>query len=186
MNTPRMLDVHGSPLYQWDRNRQLRIDSVDIDSDFVIHCCHADDSTSLVVTPIIEGDVILVNIPNIVLQKSGFIRVYVVVAGDTIYDRSFYVMARPRPNDYVYTETDVLNYTYLENSKLDKNQGAGNSGKLLFVGKDGKVSVLTLGDGLEIIDNVLCVTSSVVVAEFQLTDEEGNTLTDNDNNVLTI
>lgn len=126
MNTQHMLDVYGSPLYQWDINRQLRIDSVDIGSDFEVHCCHTDDSTSLVVTPIIEDDVILVNIPNILLQRSGFIRVYVVVAGDTIYDRSFYVMARPKPDDYIYTETEVLSYKDIDKRMKVLEDGLGD------------------------------------------------------------
>lgn len=109
-----MVSVYGSPLYQWDRNRQLKIEPGDIGDNFEIHCCHRDDTTSLVVLPIIEGDSVLVNVPNILLQRSGFIRVYVVSEGDTIYDKSFYVMARQKPDDYVYTETEVLSYLGLE------------------------------------------------------------------------
>ena len=105
-----MLCVYGSPLYQWDRNRQLQVNSVDIGTDFEIHCCHKGDSNTLIVPPIIDGDVILVNIPNILLQESGFLRVYVVTNGDTVYDTSLYVMSRPKPDDYVYTETEVLSY----------------------------------------------------------------------------
>lgn len=108
-----MLCVHGSPLYQWDINRQLLIDSADLGSDFVIHCCYTEDSNALVVEPIIDGDKVLVNIPNILLQRFGHLRVYVVVEGDTIYDKTFYVMARPKPDDYVYTETEVLSYKSL-------------------------------------------------------------------------
>lgn len=117
-----MLCVYGSPLYQWDINRQLRIDTVDVHSNFMIHCCHRDDTSTLVVEPIFDGDVILVNIPNILLQRHGNIRVYVVVEGDTIYDTSFYVMARPKPDDYVYTETEILDYRRYE--KIAKEQNA--------------------------------------------------------------
>ena len=109
-----MLCVNGSPLYQWDRNRQLLINSVDIDGEFVVHCCHTEDSTALVVAPQIDGDTILVDIPNILLQRSGYLRVYVVTEGDTIYDNTFYVMSRQKPDDYVYTETEVLSYESLD------------------------------------------------------------------------
>lgn len=108
-----MLCVHGSPLYQWDINRQLLIDSADLGSDFVIHCCYTEDSNAPVVEPIIDGDKVLVNIPNILLQRYGHLRVYVVVEGDTVYDATFYVMARPKPEDYIYTETEVLSYVSL-------------------------------------------------------------------------
>ena len=123
-----MLCVHGSPLYQWDRNRQLLINAVDIDSKFEVHCCHTEDSNALVVVPIIEGDAILVNIPNILLQRSGYLRVYVVTEGDTIYDQTFYVMARQKPDDYVYTETEVLSYSSLEKRIAELEKG-GVSGE---------------------------------------------------------
>lgn len=118
-----MLCVHGSPLYQWDINRQLLIDSADLGSEFVIHCCYTEDSNALVVEPKINGDKVLANIPNILLQRHGNLRVYVVTEGDTVYDATFYVMARPKPDDYVYTETEVLSYVSLSKrmDELEKN-----------------------------------------------------------------
>ena len=118
-----MVIVHGSPLYQWDINRQLLIDSADLGSDFVIHCCYTEDSNALVVEPKTVGDKVLINIPNILLQRFGSLRVYVVTEGDTVYDATFYVMARPKPDDYVYTETEVLSYVTLSKrmDELEKN-----------------------------------------------------------------
>ena len=118
-----MLCVHGSPLYQWDINRQLLIDSAELGSDFVIHCCYAEDSNAPVVEPKRVEDKVLVNIPNILLQRHGHLRVYVVVEGDTVYDATFYVMARPKPDDYVYTETEALSYVSLSKrmDELEKN-----------------------------------------------------------------
>lgn len=113
-----MLCIQGSPLYQWDRNRRLEINAADLGTNFEIHCCHKDDKTVLMVEPIIDGDIVVVNIPNILLQKSGFLRVYIVCDGDTVYDSSFYIMARPKPNDYAYTETEVMTWAQFE-ERLD-------------------------------------------------------------------
>jgi hypothetical protein len=44
------------------------------------------------------------------------------------------------------------------------NYGAENAGKLLYVGDDGKVTVLTLGTGLKIVNGVLTITSAAVTA----------------------
>lgn len=109
-----MLCVYGSPLYQWDINRQIQIDPSAIEGEYEVHCCHKDDSTGLVVTPTITGDVTLVKIPDVLLQRSGFLRVYVVVSGDTVYDQSFYIMARPKPDDYVYTEEELKTWEQLD------------------------------------------------------------------------
>ena len=124
-----MVCVPGSPLYQWDINRQLKI-NIDTEHSFTVHCCHKGDATALVVEPIFEGDGILVNIPNILLQRDGYLRVYVVVEGDTIYDTTLYVMARPKPDDYAYTETDVLTWEALDKriSVLEKGGASGSVG----------------------------------------------------------
>lgn len=121
-----MVIVHGSPLYQWDINRQLLIDSADLGSDFVIHCCYTEDANALVVEPKTVDDKVLVNIPNILLQRFGSLRVYVVTEGDTVYDATFYVMARPKPDDYVYTETEVLSYVSLS-KRMDEFEKNGVS-----------------------------------------------------------
>ena len=47
----------------------------------------------------------------------------------------------------------------IETGGVKEDQGAENAGKLLYVGTDGKVTVLALGEGLEIIDGMLTVTS---------------------------
>lgn len=162
-----MLCINGSPLYQWDRNRQLKIDAVDIHSKFEIHCGHAKDTTTLIVEPIIEGDTILANIPNILLQREGFLRVYVVVSGDTIYDQSFYVIARAKPDDYVYTETEVKSYEALDKRITALEEGGSGSGggtsfkvdETLSL-KDGVLGVNT-ADTVEA-DNTLPITSAAV------------------------
>lgn len=47
----------------------------------------------------------------------------------------------------------------IETGGVKEDQGVENAGKLLYVGTDGKVTVLALGEGLEIIDGMLTVTS---------------------------
>lgn len=150
-----MVCVHGSPLYQWDLNRQLRIDTVDVHSNFVIHCCHKEDMSALVVEPIFDGDVILVNIPNILLQRSGFLRVYVVTEGDTIFDTSLYVIARPKPEGYVYTETEIYTVEKMVEDALIKAKESGD-----FNGEPGYTPVkgidyFTESDKAEMVQSVL-------------------------------
>ena len=121
-----MLCVYGSPLYQWDKNRQLKIDSIDPTTNFTIHCCHKDDLQALIVEPILKEDGIFVNIPNILLQESDIIRVYVVVEEDTIYDTSFFVKARPKPDDYIYEETEILSVQTLVDRGVEEAKKYGD------------------------------------------------------------
>lgn len=160
-----MLCVIGSPLYQWDLDRQVQINTVDVNSEFTVHCCHKGDTTTLVVEPIIEGDTILVNIPNILLQRSGIVRVYVSVQRDTVFDTTFYVLARPKPDDYIYTETEVFTVEKavekaieeaIESGDFKGEKGdKGEDGKDGKDGADGKDYVLTDTDKTEIANEVL-------------------------------
>ena len=161
-----MLCVYGSPLYQWDVNRQLQINPERIVGNATVHCCHKGDASTLVVVPYVVGEMTLVNIPNILLQKSGTIRVYIVCDGDTVFDTALYVVSRPRPDDYVYTETEVLTYASLEKrvSELEK----GGTGGVYFETdeslklENGVLSVNTTND-MEV-DNTLPITSAGVYA----------------------
>lgn len=50
----------------------------------------------------------------------------------------------------------------LSKEKVDKDQGAKNAGKLLYIGADGIVVPLTLGNGLKIENGVLMLTNATV------------------------
>ena len=103
-----MLCIVGSPLYQWDMNRRLKVDSKYLGSEFEVHCCMNGDSSAPVTDIITDGVEVFAKIPNHMLQRSGTLRVYVVIEGDTVYDQSFYVLARPKPEGYIYEESEVL------------------------------------------------------------------------------
>ena len=156
-----MLCLQGSPLYQWDTNRQLKIESVDIGSKFEVHCCMQGDANSLVVEPKIEGDVILVNIPNILLQRYGILRAFVVIEGDTVYDTSLYVIARPKPDDYIYTETEIYTVEKAVETALHEAKESGEfNGKDGADGKDGYtpqkgIDYYTDGEKAELVDTVI-------------------------------
>lgn len=57
------------------------------------------------------------------------------------------------------------------NGYVSVNQGAENSGKLLYIGTDGQLVPLNLGDGLEIVDGVLRITA-VITPETQIVFED--------------
>ena len=59
------------------------------------------------------------------------------------------------------TNEDKVNLEKLSAQKVDKDQGMANAGRLLYVGPDGLVVPLTLGNGLQIVDGVLSVTGVV-------------------------
>ena len=114
----RTMKIIGSPLYQWEIGRQLEIIPIVGMHVNAVHFSHFGDTESLVVKPETENGMIVVDIPNIMLQSGSNIVVYCVsVSADcveTIQECVFSVRERPKPADYVYTETEVLNYATLD------------------------------------------------------------------------
>lgn len=94
--------------YAWDLDRQIIVDDPSI---VEVHFCNRTEDVSLVVE-VVNG---LANVPNILLQSSFDMRVFGYDGKATRYDAVFKVKAKTKPSDYVYTETEIKSYEYLEN-----------------------------------------------------------------------
>ena len=93
--------------YQWDIDRKLIVEDSTIKE---VHFCNKTDECSLVCETFKEGEMILVNVPNILLQTDWKIRVYAFTGDYTKHEACFKVNSRTKPADYVYTETDIKKY----------------------------------------------------------------------------
>jgi len=107
--------------WQWDLNQMLMVENEEINE---VHFCNGTADCSLVCA-INEG---LVNVPNILLQTANDIKVYAVCGDSTIGEQLFKVRARTKPEDYVYTETEVLRYEDLEERITALEQGENIAG----------------------------------------------------------
>lgn len=104
-------------LFQWDINRQIIVSDASIDA---VHYSNRTDDSALVVEVKEENGLRVADIPNILLQESWDINVYGYCDGYyTKQAARIKVNPRTKPESYVYTETEVLNYnTVME--KIDK------------------------------------------------------------------
>lgn len=115
-------------LYQWDINRRVKITGEGNELVSEVHF------GPLVVRPISADGYLTADIPNILLQSADHIKVYLVLTvGKEKYTLGEYelrVIAREKPDDYVYTETEVLRYEALEKrvSELEQSGGGGGTG----------------------------------------------------------
>lgn len=92
--------------YQWDLDRKISVNDKSITQ---LHFTNATTNNALVVVvKDLEADV-----PNILLQESWDIIVYGYDDNHTRYEQRFEVKKRSKPESYVYTETEVLNYNTL-------------------------------------------------------------------------
>lgn len=112
------ITVIGDPLHQWELGRKVRISPwVDLSVDEV-HFAKDGDTEALVVEPKEENGVITAEIPNILLQTTTNIVVYAVQAFEgcekALDSCVLSVTPRPKPANYVYTETETKAYKVLE------------------------------------------------------------------------
>lgn len=132
------IQIEGRALYQWDTDRHVIIVPGRGETVCEVHFASAGQSDALVVPYTSHGALITANIPNILLQSAANIMVYVVAATAngkrTEYSAAFGVAFRPKPSDYVYTETELKNYTALE-SRISALENGG-------VARIGNVTIL--------------------------------------------
>lgn len=101
--------------YQWDLDRKIIVEDSSIKQ---VHFCNRTGECSLVCEVYVEDGLNLADVPNILLQNDWRINVYGYDTNYTKYSDQFDVHPRTKPDSYVYTETEVLNYNTLLN-KMD-------------------------------------------------------------------
>ena len=111
--------------YQWDTERKLIVNDNTCDKVYFSN----DDMEMALTCNIYEVDgVRMVNVPNIILQDAKPLKVHLSMVDNdgrlTTYYEAFHVAPRKKPNGYVYTETEVLNYAYLD-ERLKELEGEG-------------------------------------------------------------
>lgn len=109
--------------YQWDLDRKLIVADDTINQ---VHFCNKTDDCSLVCEVYTENGKRLVNVPNILLQTDWKIRVYGYDTNYTKHYATFGVVARTKPTDYVYTETEVRTWDELNNKIIETKEELDN------------------------------------------------------------
>lgn len=96
--------------YQWDLDRKLIVDDDNITE---VHFCNRTTECALPVRTYREGDLTVVNVPNLILQESFRINVYAYDGEYTKHAARFDVVPRSKPDTYVYTETEIKTWDEL-------------------------------------------------------------------------
>ena len=96
-------------LTQWDKDRKVIVTGFEGGAE--VHFASPGDDHGAYVVELTDGEAA---VPNILLTMAGVINVYVYPADRTVFAAALPVMAREKPDDYIYTETEVLNYKTLD------------------------------------------------------------------------
>lgn len=182
--------IGGRQLYQWDTDRSIEVRLCDGETVNEVHYAHAEDDIAPVVKVQDYDGRMFADIPNILLQRFGTLKVWAVVHTEdgrqTLRNAYLSVRARAKPDDYVYTETEIMDYrkvaedlaavAAIVDGKLDKQQPVADAGKLLYIDSNGEIRPLTLGKGLEIVDGELRVTAAAAEDVEFVADEDGGVM----------
>ena len=113
------LEFDREHLWQWDLNQRLIL--TEVEAGVEVHFSHpfiADLDKALPVYTYEENGVMCADIPNRVLQVSGYFKAYIYESGredeaHTKMSISVDIKEREQPADYIYEETDIVSYAFL-------------------------------------------------------------------------
>lgn len=151
-------------LYQWDLN--MRVELLNIKQGIEVHFSdtYITSDSCLVVESYEQNNKVFANIPNILLQRSGIILVYLYIQDEgrawTEFKTEIVVLPRKKPANYVYTETEIKTFESLEKRIENLEKG-------------------------EIDDNIIDALYETGIIN-PVTDSSGKILLASDNNILTL
>lgn len=118
-------EVENGRLYQWDIGRTIKVSPEMGEAIDEVHFAYGTDEDALR-RELYDGKA---EIPNVLLQRHGQMRVWAVVNDEdgrqTIQNAYLNVRERNKPEDYIYTDEEVRRYEELE-ARLDEETGKYN------------------------------------------------------------
>lgn len=118
--------------FQWDSNIYVVLPKANVSDE--VHFAHRKDKRSLVVIAKEIDATVVAMVPNLLLQKAGFIQIYHFITDEkgnrTVNREELKVLEKEKPDDYLYEESQVLSWEYLDKriTALEKSGGAGSGG----------------------------------------------------------
>lgn len=167
-------DVYGNVIdefTQWDSNRTIYIHGLDLAKPPAIHFSTQSSTKSYSAGSTLENDVIVTTVPNILLEQTETISIYVYSynidtrEGQTVEIAKKPVRPKKKPDDYIYKENvTVVNVVALNNQVRDLSRIITTGGVL----EDNIIQFTSDFNGIEL--DVFKVDLSGLLA----TDEEAN------------
>ena len=141
-------------LYQWELNKRVIVDNFCVGTRVEFSKKYNSKDSALPVLAYQDGDHVWADIPNILLQKPGYIRVAVCPSEEDAdckpEIKDLRVVKAEKPEDYIYTETPTISYQEVEKrvKNLEENGGKGTIKSVNGVEPDENGNLeITLGVG---------------------------------------
>lgn len=203
-----MIKPVGGELWQWDTGRTVEVKAKPGCTVDEVHFFNGTTETALIgIVENVDG-IVEANIPNVFLQSANNLVVYSVMVDPdgerTTESATFAVNKREKPDDYVYTETELLSWGVLDQRiKALEEGGTDHPVKYIESDKSDKVCLRDLESGIYIlygyfkpfpgsnstiiIDNLLmhvytgnkytymsCITADGIVSVYEILVDETN------------
>lgn len=123
---------HEGKFVQWDKDRQVLISGLEPTDGTEIHVSMPNDDHGAYVVKFADGKA---DIPNILLTMNGVLTVSIYEGNRTTFSVVFSVAEHEKPDDYIYTETEVLSYKTLD-------EKIGDLAKLTTAAKENLVAAI--------------------------------------------
>lgn len=137
-----MIELEGNRrvLYQWDKDKRVVIDGFLPRTKVDFYAVNDCKESALTVYAYVEAGHVVADIPNILLQTAGYLRVHVRPPADDVVHtpeiKDIKVVRKEKPEDYDYTETPTVSLA----NKVDRYWGTEFAGKPLVIGEDGYIT----------------------------------------------
>ena len=139
--------------YQWDANRKLLVLDAAVEQVHFV----SEEGAALVCAVYEEDGQRVVDVPNILLQREGWLIFFAVARGCTLYSRRFQINGREKPEDYIYTPTEVLSVERVAERVVEEALQSGaflpdlsDYVKNTNIATTTKVGLVACGSGLQI------------------------------------
>lgn len=117
------MHVEGGALWQWDLGREVHVP--DFEQGDLLDMARDGSCDALTVALDGEGRA---PVPNALLKRAGQIDVWQRRGEATVAQATLTVLERPKPPDYVYSETPTVGYAELERRVAALEAGGGGGG----------------------------------------------------------
>lgn len=179
-----MISLVDGDLYQWDTGRVVVVEP---ENGYIVHEVHFTTKKmdfAYVVKTYVKDEAVCCAIPNIILQQRYDIICYEVrenYAGEeSIASTTFDIIKRNRPEDYIYTESEVYTYKDIEKrlttleAEFDAVKSSSNEASTIAnEARDIAEAAQTTVEGFdERIESIL--SSMVKSVNYTYPDENGN------------
>ena len=154
-----MIVIEGNLRYlkQWSLNKRVILDGFPVGTRVEISKKYDCKDSALPVLAYEDGGHVVADIPNILLQVPGYIRIFVCPSASDTESvpeiKDIRIVRAEKPDDYVYTETKTFSYKELEDrvKQLEENGGKGTVKSINSVGPDESGNVeIEVGTGWKV------------------------------------